>query len=177
MKLVPTMVTLVAAAPATALFGVTDVMAGPLTVNVLAADVAVLVFLTVRLCAPAVTIEVAGMVAVMEVAVPAVTVSWVVPKYTEEPALKFPPVSVVPGRKPVPARVTLVAAAPATAEAGVTDVILGPLTVRVLAADVAVLLFLTVTLRAPGVTIDVAGTVAVMEVAVPAVTVNWVEPR
>ena len=80
MKLVPTMVTLVAAAPATALFGVTDVMVGPLTVNVLAAEVAELPFLTVTLSAPAVTMDVAGTVAVIEVAVPAVTVNWVAPR-------------------------------------------------------------------------------------------------
>jgi len=89
----------------------------------------------------------------------------------------LPLVSVVPAMKLVPTMVTWVAAAPATALFGVTDVMVGPLTVNVLAAEVAELPFLTVTLSAPAVTMDVAGTVAVIEVAVPAVTVNWVAPR
>jgi len=74
------MVIVVSGEPATTEDGVIDVILGPLTVNVLAVEVAVLVFLTVRLCAPAVTMAVAGTVAVMEVAVPAVTVSCVLPR-------------------------------------------------------------------------------------------------
>ena len=174
MKLVPTMVTLVAAAPATALFGVTEVMAGPLTVNVLAADVAELPFFTVTLWAPAVTMDVAGTVAVMDVAVPAVTVNCVLPIYTAEPAVKFPLVSVVPGRKPVPAMVIVVAAAPATAVAGVKDVILGPFTVSVLAPEAAVLVFFTTRLSVPAAAMLLAGSVTVMDVAVPAVASNGV---
>ena len=119
----------------------------------------------------------AGTVAVMEVAVPAVTVSCVLPRYTVEPAVKLPLVSVVPAMKFVPVTVIVVAAAPAVTEAGLNDVMAGPLTVKVLAVDAAVLVFLTVRLCAPGVTMEVAGMVAVMDVAVPAVTVNWVVPR
>ena len=120
---------------------------------------------------------VAGTVAVMEVAVPAVTVSCVLPRYTVEPAVKLPLVSVVPATKFVPVTVMVVAAAPAVTEAGLTELMAGPFTVNVLAVDAAVLVFLTVRLCAPDVTRDVAGMVAVMEVAVPAVTINWVEPR
>ena len=86
-------------------------------------------------------------------------------------------VSVVPAMKLVPTIVMLVAAAPATAVDGVTEVMAGPFTVKVLAVEVAELPFLTVTLSGPGVTMAVAGTVAVIEVAVPAVTVNCVDPR
>ena len=174
MKLVPTMVTLVAAAPATALFGVTDVMVGPLTVKVLAAEVAELPFLTVTLNVPAVTMDVAGTVAVIDVAVPAVTVSCVAPKNTVDPAVKLPLVSVVPGRKPVPAMVIFVAAAPATTVAGVKDVILGALTVRVLAPEAAVLVFFTTRLSVPAAAMLLAGSVTVMDVAVPAVATNGV---
>ena len=77
----------------------------------------------------------------------------------------------------VPVTVRVVLAAPAETEVGLNEVMVGPLTVNVLPAEAAVLVFLTVRLSAPGVTMDVAGMVAVMDVAVPAVTVNWVAPR
>ena len=86
--------------------------------------------------------------------------------------MKLPLVSVVPGTKLVPAIVTVVAAAPAATEAGVNEVIFGPTTVSTLAAESEVMLFCTVRLRVPGVVMAVDGTVAVMLVAVPAVTVN-----
>jgi len=77
----------------------------------------------------------------------------------------------------VPVTVRVVLAAPAVTDVGLSEVMVGPLTVNVLAAEAAVLVFFTVRLSAPGVTMEVAGMVAVMDVAVPAVTVNWVEPR
>ena len=86
--------------------------------------------------------------------------------------MKFPLVSVVPATKFVPVTVTVVAAAPAVTEAGLTEVMAGPFTVNVLDADAAVLVFLTVRLCAPEVTRDVAGMVAVIDVAVPAVIVS-----
>ena len=89
-----------------------------------------------------------------------------------DPAVKLPLVSVVPAMKFVPVTVSVVLAAPAVTEVGLSEVIVGPFTVNVLAVDAAVLVFLTVRLCAPGVTIEVAGIVAVMDVAVPAVTVN-----
>ena len=72
----------------------------------------------------------------------------------------------------VPVTVSVVLAAPAVTEAGLSEVIVGPFTVNVLAVEGAVLVFLTVRFSAPGVTMEVAGMVAVMDVAVPAVTVN-----
>ena len=80
----------------------------------------------------------------------------------------------MPGRKPVPAMVMLVAAAPATTVAGVKDVILGAFTVSVLAPEAAVLVFFTTRLSVPGAAMLVAGSVTVMEVAVPAVATNGV---
>jgi len=79
--------------------------------------------------------------------------------------------------KLVPATVMVVAAAPAVTEAGVREVIAGALIVKVLCGETAAVVFFTVMLCAPGVTIEVAATVAVIEVAVPAVTVNCVDPR
>ena len=89
-----------------------------------------------------------------------------------EPAVKLPLVSVVPAMKFVPVTVSVVLAAPAVTEAGLREVIVGPFTVNVLAVEAAVLVFFTVRFSAPGVTMEVAGIVAVMDVAVPAVTVN-----
>ena len=178
MNPVPAMVMLVAAAPATTVDGVKVVIFGPFTVRVLAAEAAVLVFFTTRLSVPAVAMELAGRVTVIEVAVPAVATSGVLlePTYTLDPAVKLLLVSVVPAMKLVPVMVRVVLAAPAVTDAGLNEVMDGPLTVNVLAAEVAVLVFFTVMLLAPGVTMAVAGTVAVMEVAVPAVTVNCVVP-
>jgi len=73
--------------------------------------------------------------------------------------------------------VTVVLAAPATTEDGLRDVMAGFLTVSVLAGDTAVLVFLTVTDKVQQLVIELAGTVAVIDVAVPAVTVNCVLPR
>lgn len=145
-KLVPVTVTVVFAAPATTEDGLSDVMVGFLTVSVLPGDTAVLVFLTVTDSVQQLVREAAGTVAVIEVAVPAVTVNWVAPTYTVDPAVKLPLVSVVPGRKLVPVMVIVVSGEPATTDDGVIDVILGPLTVNVLAVEVAVLVFLTVRL-------------------------------
>ena len=89
----------------------------------------------------------------------------------------MPLVSVVPGTKFVPATVIEVAADPAVTELGLSDVILGPTTVRVLAEETAVTVFCTVTLRLPGVVMEVAGMVAVIDVAVAEPTVNCVVPR
>jgi len=77
-----------------------------------------------------------------------------VPHITVEPLRKFDPLTV--SVKPVD---------PATAEVGLSELILGALTVNVLAEETAVLAFLTVTLTAPAVSIWVLVTAAVMDVA------------
>ena len=66
------------------------------------------------------------------------------------------------------------AAAPATTVAGVKDVILGAFTVSVLAPEAAVLVFFTTKLSVPAAAMLLAGSVTVMEVAVPAVATNGV---
>ena len=79
----------------------------------------------------------------------------------------------------MPAMVMVVAAAPATAEAGVKVVILGAFTVSVLAVEAAVLVFFTTRLSVPALAMLLAGSVTVTVVAVPAVATNGVvaEPR
>lgn len=93
--------------------------------------------------------------------------------------MKLPLVSVVPAMKLVPAMVMVVSPDPAMIEDGVSELILGPLTVNTLAAEAAALVFFTTTFSAPAVAIAVAGTVTVIDVAVPAVATSGVvlEPR
>jgi len=80
MKLVPVMVIGVSVEPATTVAGLIELIAGADTVTAFAADTAVLVFCTVMLSEPAAASEAWGTVAVIEVAVPFVTVSAVVPR-------------------------------------------------------------------------------------------------
>ena len=84
---------------------------------------------------------------------------------------------VEPLRKLVPVTVIVNCAAPAETVFGESEVTVGPLTFSVTPGDTAVDVFRMVTLWAPGVVREPEETVAVMEVAVPAVTVNWVEPK
>ena len=79
-------------------------------------------------------------------------------------------------RKLVPATVSVKGAEPAAAFAGDSEAMVGLLSARLEAADVAPLAFFTVMLSGPAVASRAAVTVAVMEVVVPAVTVNAVEP-
>ena len=65
---------------------------------------------------------------------------------------------------------------PMAAVFGASDAIAGALTVNALPAE-AIVPFLTVTLKAAAAVIAVAGTVAVMAVAVPVSTVKAVLPR
>ena len=77
--MVPVTVSVVAADPATTDFGLIDAMVGPVTVNGEEMEVAPPGFCTVTPRLPAVPSRVLGMVAVMDVAVPAVTLSAVAP--------------------------------------------------------------------------------------------------
>ena len=104
--------------------------------------------------------------AVSEVALPYVVASAVVPHITVEPVTKF-----------VPATVSVKSAPPAAAVAGVSEAILGAPIEKMDGVDAAPPGLCTVTLRFPALVIDAAGTVAVMLVAVPAVTVNGTVPR
>ena len=70
-------------------------------------------------------------------------------------------------RKPVPVTVRVKAAPPATAVAGLNDVILGALTVNLDAVEDALLVFFTVTLGVPAEASWVVVTAAVSEVALP----------
>jgi hypothetical protein len=65
---------------------------------------------------------------------------------------------------------------PATALVEDSRVILGALSERLAAAEIAPLAFFTVMLSGPAVASSAVGTVAVMELAAFAVTVNAVEP-
>jgi hypothetical protein len=84
--------------------------------------------------------------------------------------------TVEPLRKFVPVTVMLKAAPPTTAELGLSELIVGALTVKLEADDAAPPGFLTVIASGPEVASDAVGTVAVIEVAVPAVTTRAVEP-
>jgi hypothetical protein len=84
--------------------------------------------------------------------------------------------TVDPLRKLVPVTVMVNAAPPATAELGLSDVIAGALTTMFEAAEVAPPGFLTVTPTLPEEASEAVGTVAVIEVAVPAVATRAVEP-
>ena len=73
--------------------------------------------------------------------------------------------TVEPLRKPVPATASVKAEAPATAVAGVNDVIFGALMVNVDPVEEAVLVFFTLTLTVPAEASWVLVTAAVSEVA------------
>lgn len=172
-KFVPVTEMVKALAPTDAVFGLSVVIAGALTVNTLAAEVTVPVFLTVTLSAPAAVSAVAGTVAVRVVAVPVSAVKAFAPRYTVDPATKLP-LAEDPARKFVPVTVRVNALAPTGAVFGLSVVIAGPLTVIGLEAETDVLEFFTVTLsaRAPAAVMALDGTVAVMTVVVPVSTVK-----
>jgi hypothetical protein len=65
---------------------------------------------------------------------------------------------------------------PALPKAGLSELIVGGPTVTFEAVDVAPPGLCTVMARTVGLVIEAASTVAVMLVAVPAVTVSWVDP-
>ena len=82
-----------------------------------------------------------------------------------------------PLRKFEPFTVIVKADAPAAMLLGLSELTVGAATVKMDAVDVAPPLgFLTVTLRFPALAIMLPGSVAVMEVAVPAVIVSAVLP-
>jgi len=167
MKSMPVAVIVVAVVvPAGIEVGLSAVIVGPLTVNVRAAEEAALEFWTVTFCGPAEASWVLVTAAVSEVALPYVVVSGVVPHIAVEPPLtKF-----------VPVTLSVKGAPPATAEVGFSDVIAGPTTLRVEVDDVAPPGLCTVRLSLPVLATMLAGMVAVMDVAVPAVTANAVVP-
>ena len=78
--------------------------------------------------------------------------------------------------KLVPATVRVVLDDPAAIDFGVSELMVGATTEKVEALDLAPPGFCTVTLRLATVPSMLLGMVAVIEVAVPAVTVNAVEP-
>ena len=78
-KFAPVTVSVNGALPAIAEEGLRDEIVGPLTMNAIAAEEAPPGFCTVRFNVPAAATRLAGMAAVMDVAVPAVTASAVVP--------------------------------------------------------------------------------------------------
>jgi hypothetical protein len=88
-----------------------------------------------------------------------------------------PHITVEPLKKFVPVTVSVNAAAPATAEVGLNEVIVGPTTVTVDAEDLAPPGFCTVRLSLPVLAATLTDIVAVMDLAVPAVTVNAVVPE
>jgi len=120
--------------PAATERGLTDMMVGPVTVNVLAEDEAVLVFWTVTFCVPADASWVLVTVAVSGAELTQTVVSGVAPQYTVEAPLKF-----------VPATVSVKRGPPAGKDEGVSEVMVGPLTVNALVEEEAVLEFWTVT--------------------------------
>ena len=89
----------------------------------------------------------------------------------------MPHMMVEPLTKLVPLTVSVNAGDPATVVDGDREAIVGAPTVRVEAVETAPPGFLTVMLSEPALASDAVGTVAVIEVAVPAVTVRAVEPR
>jgi hypothetical protein len=143
-KFVPVTVSVKGAPPAAIEVALSEVIVGPTTFRVDAADVVPPGLCTVRLSLPVVATMLAGMVAVMDVAVPAVTVNAIAPEKTSEPGVKFPLPSVIPAMKLVPVTV-IVVGSPAGIEMGLTDETVGPPTVNVLAEEDAVLEFWTVT--------------------------------
>jgi hypothetical protein len=79
--------------------------------------------------------------------------------------------------KLVPVTVIVVSPDPATTELGVKEVMAGALAVKCEAGDAAPPGFWTVILSVPAAASEAVGIVAVIDVAVPAVAVNAVEPR
>ena len=92
-----------------------------------------------------------------------------------EPATKLP-LAEDPGRKFVPVTVMVKSLAPTATVFGLSVVIAGALTVKALPVE-AIVPFFTVILNAPAAAIAVAGTVAVMAVAVPVSAVKAFAPR
>jgi hypothetical protein len=176
-KFVPVTVRVKAAPPATAELGLSEEIVAALIARLDAAEAAPPGFFTVIARLPEDASEAVGTVAVIDVAVPAVTTRAVEPMYGTVPAVNTPPPLVVPAIKLVPVTVITVSPDPATTELGLNEVIAGALTVRWDAAEAAPPGFCTVMLRVAAAASDAVGTVAVIEVAVPAVTVRAVEPR
>jgi hypothetical protein len=176
-KFVPVTVRVKAAPPATAELGLSEPIVAALITRLDAAEAAPPGFFTVMARLPEVASDALGTVAVMDVAVPAVTTKAVDPMYGTDPAVNTPPPLVVPAMKLVPVTVIVVSPDPATTELGLNEVIAGALTVKCEAADVAPPGFWTVMLSVAAAASEAVGTVAVIDVAVPAVTVNAVEPR
>jgi len=96
-----------AEAVATVVAGDSELIFGPVIVTVDPAEVTEPEFTTVTEAVPVVAIRLEGTVAVMDVAVPAVTVRAVLPQLTPDPAVNTPPPLVVPGMKLVPVTVML----------------------------------------------------------------------
>ena len=126
------------------------------TVNVLADEEAAFEFLTVTFGDPEEASWALVTAAVSEAGLPYVVASAVAPHSTVEPLTKFDPVTVSVKGTP-----------PATAEAGLSNEIEGPLTVNVLAVEDAALEFRTATFGDPAAASWVAVTAAVSEVALP----------
>jgi hypothetical protein len=125
-KFVPVIVIVVSGDPAATEFGLIDPIAGAATLNTLLADEDVLVFFTVTLKDPAAASCVLVTAAVSDVALPGVVVKAVAPHITVELLRKLVPVTVI-----------VKAALPAGMVFGLNEVIAGPLTVNLDAADVA----------------------------------------
>jgi hypothetical protein len=176
MKFVPVTLRVNAGPPATAVAGFNTAMVGAPTAKVEPGEVAPPGLCTVRLRLAALASEAVGIVAAMLVAVPAVTVNAFVPAYTVEPAAK-PPAPPVPAMKFVPLTVTVVSGDPVGTAFGLTEVIAGPLTVKLLMADEQVLVFLTVTWTIPLEASWVPVTAAASEVALTYVVVSAAEPH
>jgi len=153
-KPVPVTARLKAADPATALVGLKEPIAGALTVNLYAADEALLVFFTVTFTDPAVASCVLVTAAVNEVALLYVVARAVDPHITVDPL-----------RKPVPVTARLNGADPATALDGLKDPAVGALTVNLYAAEEALLVFFTVRFTDPAAASCVLVTAADSEVA------------
>jgi hypothetical protein len=167
-KLVPLMVSVKAAPPATAVLGLRLVIVGlgGRMVKVAAAEVPPLV-VTVTLAFPAAAIRLAAIGAVSLVELTRVGVSAVLPHF-----------AVTPETKLVPLMVSVKAAPPATAVLGLRLVIvgLGGRIVKLAAAEVPPLV-VTVTLATPAAEIRPAGTGAVNLVEFANVVANAVAPH
>lgn len=165
-KFVPLTVSVNAVVP-TAELGLSEVSVGALTVKLLAVETAVEApFWTVTLCAPSVTSSAGATGAVNWLELTYVVVSGELPQYTVDAWVPF-----VPLTKFVPFTVrVMVLPLPATAELGLSDVIVGPFTVNEMAFEaVAPDALMTVTFTAPDVASSVEVTAAVSEVGVLAV--------
>lgn len=166
-KLIPVTVSVKLALPAAIELGLRDVIAGPLTVNAVAGETAVLEFRTVTFCEPAAASWALVTRAVSEVRVPGCVgsgVSGVAPQYTVEPVTKLVPIT-------LSEKGTL----PAEAALGVSDAIAGATTLTVDAGDLAPPGFFTVRLRVPVLAARWAGMAAIMAPLLQ-VTGNAVEP-